>query len=106
MTKAVTAKFRNITNEVRGAEYGLAGPRVVEPDGVIEVLEDVDRKGRKVVDRWGNVLLDRSDHTYADSYRDQPTIWAEIFPPTTTSTTTPAKTNTTDAGADTEGDKP
>jgi hypothetical protein len=78
------SKFRNISAQTRSAEYGIAtGPRWVDPDDVITVSDEVDRKGRKGRDpkdpTGRTMIVVREDHTYADGYRDQATIWEEVL---------------------------
>ena len=77
------AKFRNVSGKTRSAQYGLPGERWVDPDDIITVSDEMDRKGRKgkdPKDRTGRtIIVLREPHTFSDSYRNQPTIWEEVL---------------------------
>lgn len=75
------SKFRFLLTEPRLVEYGLPSAREVKPDDVIEVSDAVAIPGFVHKDRFGNVLRERAEQTFADGYRVQPDIWAEVLAP-------------------------
>ena len=58
------AKFRNVSPDERVAVYGLPAATLTKPDGILEIPDTPVREGE--------------EQTYADGYRNQPTIWAEV----------------------------
>jgi len=75
------SKIRNVSADTRIADYGLPVSREVKPDDIIEVADAVAVFGYRFTDNWGNVTAERPEQTFADGYRNQPTIWAEVTGP-------------------------
>lgn len=75
------SKFHNVSTDARLVAYGVMSPTLVKPDEAIEVSDDVAIPGYRRADNFGNITAERPEQTFADGYRIQPTIWAEVTGP-------------------------
>lgn len=74
------SKFRFLVEEpgLYTVAYGLPEPREVKKGDVIEVSDEIARPALMGVDDTGETVELRKADTYADGYRNQPTMWAEV----------------------------